>query len=409
MSRSGVRYYVLGIAGFIGLALLYFSLRNVTVGRHEDTLAEVRSFHDRIIKELATVKAAPSTVGVNSFPPVNKLDSDKRLRILVTGGAGFVGSNLVDLLMSEGHDVTVLDNFFTGRKENVARWFNHPNFRLLMHDVVTPLYLEVDRIYHLASPASPPHYMYNPIKTIKTNTEGTMTMLGLAKRVKARMLFTSTSEVYGDPKVHPQRESYWGNVNPIGPRACYDEAKRLGETLMYAYQLQQNVDVRVVRIFNTFGPRMHPNDGRVVSNFIIQALQNRTITIYGSGKQTRSFQYVNDLVRGIRAVMDGNVSSPVNIGNPEEFTIAEFAELIKELTGSSSEIRFLPASKDDPTQRRPDITLARTKLGWEPKTSVREGLIRTIEYFRAQLKLSGGRIDTVGQKPVRPGFHNTKS
>lgn len=233
-------------------------------------------------------------------------------------------------------------------------------------------------------------------------------MLGVAKRVKARMLFTSTSEVYGDPKEHPQKETYWGNVNPIGPRACYDEAKRLGETLMYAYQKQTGVEVRVVRIFNTFGPRMHPNDGRVVSNFIIQALQNRTITVYGEGRQTRSFQFVDDLVRGIHAVMEGNVSSPVNIGNPEEFTIVEFARLIIELTGSSSVIRHLPASRDDPTQRKPDITLAKRELRWQPQVSVREGLLRTIEYFREQLALNAGTIDTVGQEPQRPGYGKKK-
>jgi len=307
---------------------------------------------------------------VAKFPPVRKLHTWKKKRILVTGGAGFVGSNLVDLLMRQGHEVMVLDNFFTGRKDNVAHWIGHPNFELRHHDVCQPLYVEVDRIYHLASPASPPHYMYNPIKTIKTNTEGTQNMLGLARRTNARMLFASTSEVYGDPKEHPQKETYWGNVNPIGPRACYDEAKRLGETMMYAYQKQSNVDVRVVRIFNTFGPRMHPNDGRVVSNFIIQSLQNKTITIYGGGSQTRSFQYVDDLVRGINAVMEGNVSSPVNLGNPEEYTILDFANLIIKLTGSSSKIEFLQASKDDPTRRKPDVTFAKKHVGWEPRVKV---------------------------------------
>jgi len=341
---------------------------------------------------------------VKSFPPVKKLPTYQRMRILVTGGAGFVGSNLVDLLMWQGHEVVVVDNFFTGRKENVRHWIGHPNFELRHHDVCQPLFMEVDRIYHLASPASPPHYMYNPIKTIKTNTEGTANMLGIARRVKSRILFTSTSEVYGDPKEHPQRETYWGNVNPIGPRACYDEAKRLGETLMYSYQKQCNVDVRVVRIFNTFGPRMHPNDGRVVSNFIIQALQNQTITIYGSGDQTRSFQFVDDLVRGLNAVMEGNVTSPVNLGNPEEFKIVDFARLIIRLTGSSSKLHFLPKSKDDPSRRRPDISKARAELGWKPSVSVKQGLVKTIAYFRDQLEKNGGTLKTVGQAPQKPGF-----
>jgi len=344
------------------------------------------------------------TTKVKAFPPTEKLPTHKRKRILVTGGAGFVGSNLVDLLMRQGHEVIALDNFFTGRKDNVQHWIGHPNFELRHHDVCQPIYIEVDRIYHLASPASPPHYMYNPIKTIKTNVEGTQNMLGMAKRVNARMLFTSTSEVYGDPKEHPQRETYWGHVNPIGPRACYDEAKRLGETMMYAYQKQSGVDVRVVRIFNTFGPRMHPNDGRVVSNFIIQALQNQTITIYGSGKQTRSFQFVDDLVRGINAVMEGNVSTPINLGNPEEFAILDFAKLIIKLTGSSSKLKFLPASKDDPTRRKPDITKAKESVSWEPVVTVREGLKRTIEYFRDQLEKNGGSLRTVGQAPAKPGF-----
>lgn len=342
--------------------------------------------------------------GVRAYPPTAKLPSWQRKRVLVTGGAGFVGSNLVDFLMRQGHDVVVVDNFFTGRKDNVRHWIGHPNFELRNHDVCQPLYLEVDRIYHLASPASPPHYMYNPIKTIKTNTDGTQNMLGLARRVKARMLFTSTSEVYGDPKEHPQRETYWGNVNPIGPRGCYDEAKRLGETLMYAYQKQAGVDVRVVRIFNTFGPRMHPNDGRVVSNFIIQALQNQTITIYGSGQQTRSFQYVDDLVRGIVAVMEGDETTPINLGNPDEYTILDFAKLIIKLTGSSSQLRFLPASKDDPTRRKPDITKASKSVGWQPRVSVSQGLVKTIEYFRDQLEKNGGSLVTIGQAPIKPGF-----
>jgi len=257
----------------------------------------------------------------SAFPPVKTIPEGERLRILVTGGSGFVGSHLVDRLMMAGHQVIVVDNMFTGRKKNVAQWLGHPNFQLIIHDVVEPIMLEVDQIYHLACPASPPHYQYNPIKTIKTSTEGTLNMLGLAKRVQARMLLTSTSEVYGDPEVHPQKETYWGHVNPIGPRACYDEGKRVAETMMYAYESQASVEVRVARIFNTFGPRMHPNDGRVVSNFIIQALQGKDITIYGSGKQTRSFQFVDDLVEGLIRLMNGNYSQPVNLGNPDEYTV----------------------------------------------------------------------------------------
>jgi len=272
--------------------------------------------------------------GPSQWPEVANLPESQRLRILVTGGAGFVGSHLVDRLMIQGHDVIVLDNFFTGRKANLQQWSNHPNFQLISHDVVEPIMMEVDQIYHLACPASPPHYQYNPVKTIKTSTMGTVNMLGLAKRVKARMLLTSTSEVYGDPEVHPQPESYWGNVNPIGPRACYDEGKRVAETMMYAYQHQDGVDVRVARIFNTFGPRMHPNDGRVVSNFIIQALQDKDITIYGDGKQTRSFQYVDDLVSGLIELMNGGYSQPVNLGNPDEYTVANFAQTIKDITKS---------------------------------------------------------------------------
>ena len=254
--------------------------------------------------------------------------------------------------------------------------------------------MEVDQIYHLACPASPPHYQYNPIKTIKTSTEGTLNMLGLAKRVHARMLLTSTSEVYGDPEVHPQKETYWGNVNPIGPRACYDEGKRVAETMMYAYESQANVEVRVARIFNTFGPRMHPNDGRVVSNFIIQALQGKDITIYGSGKQTRSFQFVDDLVEGLIRLMNGNYSQPVNLGNPEEFQVKDFAVLIKELTKSNSTIKMLPATKDDPKQRRPDITTAKLHLGWEPRVAVRDGLAKAIAYFAKELAASGEIVPT---------------
>jgi UDP-glucuronate decarboxylase len=308
---------------------------------------------------------------------------------------------LVDRLMMSGHSVIVVDNMFTGRKRNIQQWMGHPNFQLIVHDVVEPIMMEVDQIYHLACPASPPHYQYNPIKTIKTSTQGTINMLGLAKRVEARMLFTSTSEVYGDPEVHPQKETYWGNVNPIGPRACYDEGKRVGETMMYAYEKQANMEVRVSRIFNTFGPRMHPNDGRVVSNFIIQALQNKDITIYGNGEQTRSFQFVDDLVDGLIALMNSNYSLPVNIGNPEEYTVKEFAHLIKKLTNSSSKIIMLPATKDDPRKRKPDITVAKRELGWEPRVRVEDGLAKAIAYFKKELEESG-EIQPTGSNPSKP-------
>jgi UDP-glucuronate decarboxylase len=336
------------------------------------------------------------------FPPITVLPEHQKLRILVTGGAGFVGSHLVDRLMLAGHAVYVVDNYFTGRKANVEQWVGHPNFQIIIHDVVESIHLEVDRIYHLACPASPPHYQYNPIKTIKTSTEGTLNMLGLAKRVKARMLLTSTSEVYGDPEVHPQKESYWGNVNPIGPRACYDEGKRVAETMMYAYQSQAQVDVRVARIFNTFGPRMHPNDGRVVSNFIIQALQGKDITIYGDGSQTRSFQYVDDLVEGLIRLMEGSYTQPVNLGNPDEYTIQDFATIIKEITGSSSNIHNVEGTEDDPRKRKPDISLAKAELGWEPQVAVRDGLQNTINYFQKEIERAGGNIVPTGPDATKP-------
>lgn len=346
-------------------------------------------------------QAVPKVATQVVFPEVKILPDRERLRILVTGGSGFVGSHLVDRLMMAGHQVIVVDNMFTGRQRNVAHWLGHPNFQLIIHDVIEPIMLEVDQIYHLACPASPPHYQYNPIKTIKTSTEGTLNMLGLAKRVKARMLLTSTSEVYGDPEQHPQKESYWGNVNPIGPRACYDEGKRVAETMMYAYESQLDLEVRVARIFNTFGPRMHPNDGRVVSNFIIQALQNKDITIYGNGEQTRSFQYVDDLVSGLIKLMNGNYSQPVNIGNPDEYTVKEFAVMIKELTNSTSTIKLLPATKDDPRKRKPDITVAGKQIGWKPEIPVRFGLEQTIAYFRNELLLSGEIVPT-GPDAAKP-------
>ena len=306
-------------------------------------------------------------------------------RILVTGGAGFLGSHLCDRLVESGQDVICVDNFFTSQKANVAHLLDRPNFELVRHDVTHPLFLEVDEIYNLACPAAPGHYQYNPIKTIKTSVMGAINMLGLAKRVRARILHASTSEVYGDPDVHPQPESYRGNVNPIGPRACYDEGKRAAETLMFDYRRQNNVNIRVVRIFNTYGPRMHPYDGRVVSNFIRQALAGEDITIYGDGNQSRSFCYVDDLIDGLLKMMAGpdDFPGPVNLGNPDEFTIRQLAETVVELTGSASgvvESRALP--EDDPVKRQPDITLARKMLGWEPTIALREGLKRTIEWFK---------------------------
>lgn len=365
---------------------------------------ELHSFVERTMnsKMIDLASRFQANLTSSKYPPVKTLADHQKLRILVTGGAGFVGSHLVDKLMMAGHNVFVLDNFFTGRKANIEHWMGHPNFQLLIHDVVEVIYLEVDRIYHLACPASPPHYQFNPIKTIKTSTEGTLHMLGLAKRVRARMLLTSTSEVYGDPEIHPQKETYWGNVNPIGPRACYDEGKRVAETMMYAYQTQSNVDVRVARIFNTFGPRMHPNDGRVVSNFIIQAIQGKDITIYGDGSQTRSFQYVDDLVDGLIKLMEGDYTQPVNLGNPDEYTVEDFARMIKDITESKSEIKHLPATKDDPRKRKPDISVAKANLGWEPRVSVRDGLTKAIHYFRGELERAGGEIVPTGPNAAKP-------
>jgi len=310
-----------------------------------------------------------------------------RKKILVTGGAGFVGSHLCERLLNDGHEVVCLDNYFTGQKQNVIHLIDNPYFELIRHDVTTPFYIEVDEIYNLACPASPIHYQYNPIKTIKTSVMGAINMLGLAKRIRAKVLQASTSEVYGDPDIHPQVESYWGHVNPIGDRSCYDEGKRAAETLFMDYHKQNHVRIKIVRIFNTYGPRMHPNDGRVVSNFIVQALQNKDITIYGNGSQTRSFQYVDDLIEGLVRMMDSAemFTGPVNIGNPNEFTILELAEKIIRLTGSDSTIIYRPLPPDDPAQRQPDISLARTELGWEPKVQLEEGLKRSIEYFRALL------------------------
>ena len=308
------------------------------------------------------------------------------MRILVTGGAGFLGSHLCERLLAEGHEVLCLDNFFTGRKKNVKHLLSNPDFELIRHDIIHPIFLEVDSIYHLACPASPIHYQYNAIKTIKASVMGTINMLGIAKRVKGRILFASTSEVYGDPAVHPQKEDYWGNVNPIGIRSCYDEGKRAAETLMMDYHRQNRVDIKIVRIFNTFGPRMLPNDGRVVSNFIVQALKGEDITVYGDGSQTRSFCYVDDLVDGmVRMMASEKFTGPVNLGNPDEYTILDLAKKIIAMTGSSSKIIHRPLPADDPVQRRPDISLAEAKLGWRPKVSVDAGLKKTIEYFQKGL------------------------
>ncbi len=312
-------------------------------------------------------------------------------RILVTGGAGFIGSHLCRFLLERGDDVLCLDNFFTGQKRNIMSLIGQPRFELVRHDLVQPILLEVDQIYNLACPASPIHYQYNPVKTVKTNVMGTINMLGLAKRVRARMLQASTSEIYGNPTVHPQREEYWGNVNPIGLRSCYDEGKRVAETLMMDYHRQNDVDIRIVRIFNTYGPNMNINDGRVVSNFIVQALRGEPITIYGDGSHTRAFCYITDLLDGLVRMMDNEAGfiGPVNLGNPGEFTILELAEQVKALTGSDSEIVFRPLPTDDPERRRPDITLAGEKLGWKPRVPLEQGLAATIEYFRELLRERG--------------------
>ena len=313
------------------------------------------------------------------------------MRILVTGGAGFLGSHLCERLLNEGHDVICLDNFFTGSKDNIIHLMDSHRFELIRHDIVEPILLEVDRIYNLACPASPIHYQYNPVKTVKTSVMGTINMLGMAKRVKARILQASTSEVYGDPQVHPQREEYWGNVNPIGIRSCYDEGKRVAETLMMDYHRQNKVDIRIIRIFNTYGPRMAENDGRVVSNFMLQALKNEDITVFGEGRQTRSFCYVSDLIDGMIRMMENDQEfiGPVNLGNPVENSILEFAEKIITITGSHSKIIHKPLPQDDPKQRRPDISLAREKLGWHPVVDLATGLKATAEYFAARFCKGG--------------------
>lgn len=306
-------------------------------------------------------------------------------RVLVTGGAGFLGSHLCERLLKDGNEVVCLDNYFTGSKRNIIHLMNNPYFEVIRHDITSPFFIEVDEIYNLACPASPVHYQYNPIKTVKTSVMGAINMLGLAKRINAKVLQASTSEVYGDPTVHPQPEEYWGNVNPIGVRSCYDEGKRCAETLFFDYHRQNHVKIKLVRIFNTYGPHMHPNDGRVVSNFIMQALQGQDITIYGTGDQTRSFCYCDDLIEGFIRMMktDDNVTGPINLGNPNEFTIKQLAELVIELTGSKSKIVYQPAAQDDPQQRKPVIEKAKAILNWQPTIQLREGLERTIDYFRA--------------------------
>jgi UDP-glucuronate decarboxylase len=318
-------------------------------------------------------------------------------RILVTGGAGFLGSHLCETLLKQGHEILCVDNFFTGRKQNIAHLLDDGNFEFVRHDVTFPLYVEVDEIYNLACPASPVHYQFDPVQTTKTSVHGAINMLGLAKRVRAKILQASTSEVYGDPEIHPQPESYWGRVNTIGPRSCYDEGKRCAETLFFDYWRQHKLRIKVMRIFNTYGPRMHPNDGRVVSNFVVQALKGEDITIYGDGKQTRSFCYVDDLVRGFISLMNtpDDVTGPLNIGNPGEFTMIELAELVLKLTKSKSRLINKPLPADDPRQRQPDIKLAKEKLGWEPKVPLEEGLRRTIDYFESLLNEKPKKIRAV--------------
>ncbi len=307
------------------------------------------------------------------------------MRILVTGGAGFIGSHLIDRLMEQGHEVICLDNFYTGHKRNLLKWLNHPYFELIRHDITEPIRLEADQIYHLACPASPVHYQYNPVKTIKTNVMGTLNMLGLAKRVKARFLLASTSEVYGDPEINPQTEDYRGNVNPIGIRSCYDEGKRVAETLAFDYHRQNDVEIRVARIFNTYGPRMLENDGRVVSNFVVQALRGNALTVYGDGSQTRSFCFVSDLVEGLMRLMNGDQIGPVNLGNPDEYTILQLAQAVQAMVNPSLDIDYRPLPQDDPRRRKPDITKARTWLNWQPTVPLQEGLKLTVEDFRARM------------------------
>ena len=389
---------------FLGILLLYISMATWLLPNHiswNNSKIDFDVLNDMIRTEVGEQTRHIEHNIVHSedrvYPPTKKLAEGHKLRILITGGAGFIGSHLTDRLMRDGHHVFVMDNFFTGRQVNVQKWVGHPHFQLINHDVVEPIMLEVDYIYHLACPASPTHYQYNPIKTIKTNTEGTLNALGLAKRVKARIMLASSSEVYGDPQVDPQKEGYWGYVNPVGKRACYDEGKRVAETMMYAYQKQSKVDVRVARIFNTFGPRMRPDDGRVVSTFILQALQGNPLTIHGDGEQVRSYQYVDDLVSGLVLLMQSGHQGPVNLGNPDVMRVKELAKLVIKLANSTSVISFTSLQgQDDTRQRRPDISVAREALGWRPKVSVIDGLRSTIEYFRQEMEMSGGVLSGSG-------------
>ena len=321
------------------------------------------------------------------------------MRILVTGGAGFIGSHLIDRLMEANHEVICLDNFYTGHKRNVLRWMDNPYFELIRHDITEPIRLEVDQIYHLACPASPVHYQYNPVKTVKTNVLGTLNMLGLAKRVNARFFLASTSEVYGDPEVHPQPEEYRGSVNTIGIRSCYDEGKRMAETLAFDYHRQNDVDIRVVRIFNTYGPRMLENDGRVVSNFIVQALSGQPLTVYGDGSQTRSFCYVSDLVEGFIRLMNGDQTGPINMGNPGEYTILELAQTIQKMVNPASEVQYKPLPQDDPRRRKPDITKAKQFFDWEPSVQLQAGLEKTIADFRDRMEANGTLSESLKNQP----------
>jgi UDP-glucuronate decarboxylase len=347
------------------------------VGLYQEILRQ--NFKNRA-EQIWTVGSSKVSLGLI----LNK-KSSAGMRILVTGGAGFIGSHLIDRLMTDGQEVICLDNFFTGDKRNILKWIGHPYFELIRHDITEPIRLEVDQVYHLACPASPVHYQYNPVKTIKTNVMGTLNMLGLAKRVKARFLLASTSEVYGDPEVHPQSEEYRGNVNTIGPRSCYDEGKRVAETLAFDYHRQNDVEIRVARIFNTYGSRMLENDGRVVSNFVVQSLQGKPLTVYGEGSQTRSFCYVSDLVDGLMRLMNNQYTGPINLGNPEEYTILQLAETIQKMINPDAEIIFKALPQDDPQRRRPDITKANNWLGWQPTVPLQEGLKLTIEDFRARV------------------------
>lgn len=343
-----------------------------------------------VVRPSGETEKTPAQLNPSDSSREEHVKSQFRKTILVTGGAGFLGSHLCDSLIETGHDVICLDNFFTGSKRNVEHLIGHPRFELMRHDVTFPLYVEVDQIYNLACPASPIHYQHDPVQTTKTSVHGAINMLGLAKRVRCKIFQASTSEVYGDPVVHPQREEYWGNVNPIGPRSCYDEGKRCAETLFFDYHRQHSLEIKVARIFNTYGPRMHPNDGRVVSNFIMQALKGENITVFGDGSQTRSFCYVSDLILGFRRLMDSppEITGPTNLGNPEELSVKDLAELIIEMTGSKSELISLPLPQDDPLQRRPDITMAREALGWKPSIPLSEGLQHTIQYFDEVLTAS---------------------